>query len=1697
MDQIAKQALAAKLQGHMKKASSNIKNTTVFEKDDYKIVLSSNDITQYFKNEKVGSTKIAEFDDETIEFINSNRDEAAAEMLDGFRSNFNVEEWQQAEKTAANKELDEETAQKVTQKQFDDQKVSLHPRTDDYYPNVTQKQLPEHGQRPGTYDQVTEGQFRDERTTFYGADRTAGDWTQEDRNIVTEGQFEEGVKEYSEVGESDRGEIGSKFDGELDKQWKMTGEKQLMELLKHHEWTEPLTITEGPEQLQKQDGELSRITAEIAGKITKEALDILGKTVLAAGATPDQLATIVRRLVSHHSKYPVLAHTIACYAGSDISNIEKKVAKARHFGKTANTSIDYSDNLIADVFVRQLSKLSYSPQFVVEGLVALAEQSDFSEKITQACDECISNEDEVKEANSNINIFRQVLADETKYRTVGSDEDGVYSFTGKIAEVEADITDRQKFAEAAVAYSKPKILTATEKDIDLIPQAVNVSPEDGEYEAVFVEASKKEAELQARAEARRALAKEAAETKEAETKETTEKTAQMGGAGGMPPAAGPEMGNPQAPPGAADMGAPPPGEALSQDPLGEEDLGEGGTGEPQPPGAVCPACGNNDVDVDNGEMRCNNCGAEGTVSIKLDMTKWPETIQETEMGEEEGFGLGAEEEGLGLGGDMGGAELGGEGEGTTMPNVPVGASVKVKDILQKIASTPSKTVIATTMRVTPRMLETLKEQKIKLGSVCPTCGGHNTDLIKSASKGQDGVCWSCLQEYNFKVVASKDKKNNVAAQYVWTPKSVEPECKGCNRLKEAFNQSLKNYGVTRNDFDNLRSIKERGDFVLKMAKAGSLDLEVAMEEKLPIERFASQSKFDKFPSASCRERISRRFGENATAMSGPCEGKKLANCVCDQLETLGTYTDGLAAKVANLQASNDPMIHSPMKTCIAMFVRDNYDYDDACTACDGLRAAHANVEDLVIESIAQINPAMPRKPMPKPMPAPTEQMKPAPMKAMPEAPAAKHLEAPTAPSPMPIPGTAPSPMEAPGAPSPMEAPTATPSPMEAPAAPPSPMEMGGTPSPMDQPVTDATDLGGDLGGGLDDSLGDEMGGDIGLEIGGDFGDEGLDIGLEGDTVSIELPAEAVDAFQVLFDALQGQLSDDFMDVGDITEDTVGNDFGSEEPGLDETPEHEEAETPEFEAGEETEEEEGGIPGLADDDDVPSFGGEEDESDDMEKSMLHKKTKCDEKPCGMPMEEKPMPIAESTEETTKEASNELDGLLFGMKTGTLKNTQTSLDNVFDGLFRQAHLAKEAANDDVKKMEYKGASEGDKIKTTPAQDSTEVKYKDDGKIGHEETFSSNVATNPSVPRAAATIGDEDNSNTLNDKTDIPTVPHGSPAMAGEKHYRPEKGNVVDGNQSAQTTATSKKEKKTANQRKDCQANTNPSKGVKNMKTASIWTVQEGHQHYEALKKKADAGEQSVKLQDGNTYDMIQDQNNNFVLIAQNSKKIKESQSVSPKKVDDLESDPDINQSSGAGKGKVKEDKTHSLAITEQKPSEGVEEASKPEAPNAGQLTREHTVDNKLDGPTIPAGGGSNPEYDTVEKYDPEKLDQMLGKQNDIAAMASHDEAVKIAGQMVKANLISIDELQNKVKELSQATPEIIRDYENMIRAAYSKKGMQKEASADAVENPALVQKTAETDTKNQLKNDIQSLFRLDGRNRDHERYNNEQGSLRLFH
>ena len=277
---------------------------------------------------------------------------------------------------------------------------------------------------------------------------------------------------------------------------------------------------------------------------------------------------------------------------------------------------------------------------------------------------------------------------------------------------------------------------------------------------------------------------------------------------------------------------------------------------------------------------------------------------------------------------------------------------------------------------------------------------------------------------------------------------------------------------------------------------------------------------------------------------------------------------------------------------------------------------------------------------------------------------------------------------------------------------------------------------------------------------------------------------------------------------------------------------------------------------------------------------------------------------------------------------------------------------------------------------------------------------------------------------------------------------------------------------------------------MQKISKVTVGPGHKIYGKLVQKIANGEGTVKLTNGNFYDMHIDEKKNIALSQKITKKIKESQTVSTKNVKKLEGDPDINQSSGPGKGKVKNDQPHSLGVDEKKPSEGMNEPSVPEAPNGGRLQREHTVEKATGGPNFPAGGGSNPEYDTVDKYAPEKQDETLGKDNGLGAVAETNElAVKIAGKLLKANKITVDELPQTIEKLSKKTTvEILDVFEEATKEAATK-NVQKTAEVVGNLPPVLASVSSDQGGKD-LVSDIKGLFTLDKRNEDYQKYSEEK-------
>jgi len=1658
MDPKSRISLISRLSESANRVSTSVGTRTEAINGDFRVVLARDQVTRFYKGAEYDSVAVTDLDDEIIDKINQNPDKVAEDLCNCFMEDF--------EKEAAHATQDSTTWNTIQEKQLDRQRVDLHPRTEESPEQITEKQIPDpspgypQGQRPGTYDEITERQLRNEGSTFYNKSRDSGKDRDEDRNQVTEKQLDDDKSRFNApVGGLNRGEVGAVFDGGLDSQWQQIMHKQIQELLSHHEWTDPETITEGKDQLESQDGELSRMTAADAQETMKQAEKALAKILLASGVVPKQLLTVAGRLVSHPSKYAVLANMIGTYQKVNVSteDIEEKVAKARYWGKSASAHENWSPSQTADALIRVLASIKAPAKAIVGSLVGITSRQDLQDRIEKQTDLLLTAEQVEPTPQDEFDIFKRVAAGEFDDPTAeGEAKDGLYSYDGHFAEIDADPRNREVFAEAAMAHSIAKI-SKSEPDTELQGLSLNVDEENKCFTAIMRDAKAgnetklSQDEIDKRAARRQEMADKAlgkVASSNATTKEAQMPAGGQMGAGG--PGAGPDMMNPEAPPGAGDMGGVPPTESLTQD-MAPGEGGEEPTGEPKPPGSLCPVCGSTDVDVDNGDFRCNNCGGEGTIEVDMNIKKWPDVIQETEGEGEEG--VSAEEAVAGTE-EMAGAEP--APEGSVMPSVPVGASA----------------------RLTPRTLEKIAEKKIKIGKICPRCGSSETDLHKAAaSDGLDGYCWTCGQEYNFQIRGGKDKKHQVFAQFLWNPNPAK--CDGCvTPLKKAFIESLANYGMTWDEFRSLPGTKAQADMVLKIAKAGSLDIANGLLAPLPLEKCAAskrwddRAQFDKFPSASCRELLKRRWGENATAMSGPCEGAKLADCVCDQLERLGIYTDGVAAKVASHMASNDPRVYNPIETCQTMLVKAGYSLTDAKIATDGLRAAFAPEEDLIIEGIIQTAGLFDEE---EPMEGP--------------------LDVPVSPEEPELPGG----------------------------------EMTSEPEPV----------------GLEE----------GPEDMGPLGGDKLDLGIEGDTVSLKLDT-LLDKLDQLVDVLMqmsnGDIDDSLVEVEPSIDVMEGEEAA---PDLDVSEVTEETvESPEEEGTEE-------IPGLKGEEETEEVGAEGDivkESEPEEEGGEEEDKECSTpKPCSKPVEKKePEPqakpegeqpnseketTAEVAEETTgevkeaskpaapaeviqKEASNvtteqnrqaeaaRLNSMLIKMKTGSIGSQQSGLDNVFNGLVEQLakqQAAKAAAEqpgqqktaeaegtvktaksqDSQQKIEYKSVKQK-KVNETPAQD-TAGKVQDGGKMGDEESFKTNVEDGFDAPRAQATIGKETAENTVSETGDQPSIPQGSPAMSGET-IRPEKQTMVDGNQgSNERQASDEAETKVAS-----------------------YSVSKTHALYPKLLAKLAEGVHTVTLNDGNTYDVKPEGTDKLVLAKvkqEEQQKIEKQEGVTTKslnKKDELADDPDT--------GNVRANKTHERAEDEQKPNDGVEEFDTPKAPNDGRISKEEDSGKAEEHPPVAMGGGVNPKYDQNESIHPEKIDETLGKRNDISATASTNTdqkyAAQVAGEMLKAGMIEGVDLVAKIEELSRLTPETLKVVEQSIvakaasdqeakTAAQTQPGMQKQGTPGASEVLAALT-TASAATRpvevpgDDLTGQIQQAFTLDKRNRDYERFSQEHPVDRMF-
>jgi hypothetical protein len=558
-------------------------------------------------------------------------------------------------------------------------------------------------------------------------------------------------------------------------------------------------------------------------------------------------------------------------------------------------------------------------------------------------DHSVCSEDEKTAFANVLNAQFKVASADENVVEASDENDGLYKICGTLTEdVTADPADRNTFMKALYRFAKSHI------NKPFVIANVDINAENGTFEmdcketAVCTDAEKTAFASAVKSQFKVA-SKESSEddnsvdnefektyneffglNRKARSENRTNmlKQAQFGGpAGGMGAAApagggGGMMGGADAAggmPGAEALSTPPAAPAAAEAGLGGADAADDTDMQPKPPGTVCVVCGSSDVDVLEGKCRCNNCKAEFAVKVNIDITKYPSVLDSGEKKKEEG---------------------GDKGEGFAMPeakepaSMPVAAMTRLNNSMIKVAQDMAKA----------------QGKEWSLGSISPFTGNISTMKLE----GNKFMCLDTGRTFEVHVAGvDKGGKKAVFAEWRYDAIPLNRECDVCNRKKIAFNNALKAHGIDEETFDSML-LTEKGKTILAMnAKGLFKNVKTASSDNV-ISGLQKTAGFgSKFPIETCMEKIARKFGENAVAMSGPCEGKPLAECACKKLATAGVYANDLAIKIASVWSVEDQMVN-----CVEDFVRTaQFNMKEACVVCDQLKNKFAEVHDYAADAM--------------------------------------------------------------------------------------------------------------------------------------------------------------------------------------------------------------------------------------------------------------------------------------------------------------------------------------------------------------------------------------------------------------------------------------------------------------------------------------------------------------------------------------------------------------------------------------------------------------------------------------------------------------------------------------------------------------------------------------------------------------------------
>jgi hypothetical protein len=833
------------------------------------------------------------------------------------------------QKTAAGDALKEEHLHITTEKRLQDAKLELHPRTGEAPTGVTESK-----------EQLGLSTEPVNDTTSKSPQVRDGDYY----NVTTENQLPdiEGPiarwEEYPEVTTQKQWtdftrEVGAVLSKD---QSEHTTQGQLQDLLSHHRWREPHYTTEN--QLKGEENWLTKdnawldktAAAAYSKKLVTSAIASLAEAIASYQKTPAEILKAINFITSDPQKTAKAAF-LTVVNGIPANRKARKAEKLRslYFGKTASAvgavdavlacMGDNCTNLKAEDFVDAV-------RYVATDAKRLAAVEELAKQKIASGNTEIDSETAFDKTAAFDAAFNEVTAQESE---ATQENDGLHQVRASFEDIGVEDENDATFIKAAEAYARAKV---DNNDTVLASIELGETAEGEPTGEVYI--TLKETAHLTPAEKTAITAKSQGTVRIAERDELV-REAQMGGAlgggmdagGGMGGGGGAGATMPTPPAGApGDPSATPPVESLEGAPGEETGDDAGDSAEPLPPGSICPVCGSEDVDIVEGKGKCNNCNSQFVFKVNVEVTRWT-GVNDTNSNDADG---GDEENGgAPLDGDPGTQE----GEGFAMPDAGGDAG----------GAAPNIPVAAMT-KLTPFALQKVAEAGHSLGSISPINGTTNTHKLANGK-------FLCLASgVTYEVIALADTKNPKAiwAEWRWTPKFSGSDCTTCRRAKSVWATALKTAGLSDAEFEKLSFIK-KADKIIEMDKAGLFRaIKTASKNSSVMAEFkAAYAVEGDFPINSCREKIANRYGENALAVSGPCKGEKLHDCVCNQLKKASVYSDTLALKVADSWKDRDGCLE-----CMEDYVRFGYDLEKSASVCQHLKVKCASPEDLFAEELS-------------------------------------------------------------------------------------------------------------------------------------------------------------------------------------------------------------------------------------------------------------------------------------------------------------------------------------------------------------------------------------------------------------------------------------------------------------------------------------------------------------------------------------------------------------------------------------------------------------------------------------------------------------------------------------------------------------------------------------------------------------------------